>query len=427
MTHAEPSGRSDVGRRGKARPVRSGPGADAGTLTLADRVLSQPGAGPPSARALLVAGGRVLGWPGADHVVIGDGRVVHIGRHPAPHDPMATLDASGLLIAPGFIDTQVNGAVSVDLTTDPERLGEVAGALPRYGVTSFVPTVITAGRDAPGRMLAVLAGYRAAAGSARPLGVHLEGPMLSPARRGVHPAGLLRLPSPGVIEGWSRAAGVALVTLAPELPGGIETVRRLVERGVTVAAGHTDATTDEIVAGIDAGVTHLTHMFNAMRPMHHRDPGPVGVALGYGGLTAGLIVDGHHLHPRTVAAAWCAMGRRINLVSDATALLGAADGRAVVGGVPVTRRAGAARTDDGVLAGSDTPIDQALRNLVAWTDCSVADAIATVTSSAAALLRRPDVGHLVPGGDADLVLLDDHLEVVATVIAGVIAYDRRRP
>ena len=159
-----------------------------------------------------------------------------------------------------------------------------------------------------------------------------------------------------------------------------------------------------------------------MRPMHHREPGPVGVALGHGGLTAGLIADGHHLHPRTVAAAWSAMGRRLNLVSDATALLGASGDRAVLGGVPVLRQGGAARTPDGALAGSDTPLDQALRNLVAWTGCPVDDAIATVTSTAAGVIGRADVGRLTPGGPADLVLLDEHLEVAATIVAGVIAY-----
>ena len=194
---------------------------------------------PVPAGSLLIAGGRVLGWPDAGHVVVRGGRIAHIGGGPVPSGPTTTLDASGLLIAPGFVDTQVNGAVSVDLTTQPERLGEVAAALPRYGITAFVPTVITAEPDGPGRMLAAWAGFRPPAGSARPLGVHLEGPLLNPARRGIHPARRLRLPSPGIVEGWSPAAGVVLVTLAPELPGGLDTVRLLVERGVTVAAGHT--------------------------------------------------------------------------------------------------------------------------------------------------------------------------------------------
>ena len=166
--------------------------------------------GPLAAGSLLIAGGRVLGWPGADQVILRGGRVVHIGSGPRPTEPAATLDASGLLVAPGFIDTQVNGAVSVDLTTQPERLGEVAAALPRFGVTAFVPTVITAGPDGPARMLAVWAGFRPPAGSARPLGVHLEGPMLNPARR-VSTPHLLRLPSAsgrrGVVTGHRRGAG----------------------------------------------------------------------------------------------------------------------------------------------------------------------------------------------------------------------------
>jgi N-acetylglucosamine-6-phosphate deacetylase len=364
---------------------------------------------------LVVAGGRLVG---REHIVSADlvvrrGRIDAVGADLSRPAAAPVLDASNLLVAPGFIDTQVNGAVGINLTADPDRLADVAAALPRYGVTSFLPTVISSAADVATRLLDTLGAGELGGRGATPLGAHFEGPMLNPARRGAHPTRYLRTPSPDLIEGWSRQDGVAMVTLAPELPGALDAVRLLVARGVVVAAGHTDATTDEVLEALDAGVSHLTHLFNAMRPLHHREPGPIGVALGHPTLTAGLIADGVHLHPRTVAAAWAAMGRRLNLVSDAVAVLGSGK----IGGLV---------NDEGVLAGSATPLDQSFRNLVTWTGCTIPDAVATVTSTPADLLGRADKGRLSAGADADLVLLDSDLAVVATVIAGVVVHDVRR-
>ncbi len=362
---------------------------------------------------LIIAGGRVVGPYGVTpaDVMVGGGRIRAVGAGLRRPDPIEVLDASDLLVAPGYIDTQINGAAGVDLTREPERVGDVALALPRYGVTSFLPTVTSAPSGVADRLLDAVTGHRRGGGEAEPLGAHFEGPMLNPARRGAHPAARLRRPSLDLVEGWSRARGLAMVTIAPELPNALEVIGRLAERGVVVAAGHTDAATDVLLRSLDAGVTHLTHLFNAMRPLHHRDPGPVGVALGHAWLTAGLIADGVHLHPLTVAAAWSAMGRRINLVTDALAVLGTQDAD---GEVP--------RTAEGILAGSNLSLDQAVRNLVAWTRCPVADAIATVTSTPAGLLGRPHKGRIAEGADADLVLLDRGLRVVATVVGGSLAY-----
>lgn len=379
-------------------------------------------------RDLSVIGGRVVGEQDVTQartdVVVVDGRIAAVGAS-GPRAGSAVLDASDLIVAPGFIDTQINGALTIDLTAEPERVAEVAAALPRYGVTGFLPTIISSTPDVPVRLLEALAGYQPAEGASRPLGAHIEGPMLNPRRRGAHPPELLRPPADDLVAGWSREAGVAMVTLAPELPYALEITRALAAAGVVVAAGHTDATTDEAVAGLQAGVSHVTHLFNAMRPMHHREPGPIGVAMGHHSLTAGLIVDGVHLHPRTVAAVWAAMGRRINLVTDAVAGLGCSPGPMVLGGMAVTRGGGGVLNEDGILVGSNLSLDQAVRNLVAWTGCSVPDAIATVTSTPAAVLGRPGQGRVVEGGDADLVLLDDDLNVVATVVAGALAYDSR--
>jgi hypothetical protein len=237
------------------------------------------------------------------------------------------LDATGLVVAPGFIDLQCNGALGVDLTSEPDRLGDIAAGLPRWGVTAWLPTVVT---SPPAERLAVLRAFRdrrdveSGPVGATPLGLHLEGPFLAPARRGAHDLHLLTAPSLTLVddEGWSRAAGVALVTLAPELPGALDVVRALVDRGVVVAAGHSSATASEARAALDAGVTGVTHLFNAMGGLHHREPGLAGVALTDPRPHVWLIADGVHVDPAVVALAAGALGDRTVLVTDAVAALG---------------------------------------------------------------------------------------------------------
>ena len=251
------------------------------------------------------------------------------------------LDLDGAVVVPGFVDLQINGGHGIDLAAEPERLGELAALLPRYGVTAFCPTIVS---SPPGIVERALAAWRdwtgggEAPGHAVPLGLHLEGPMLSPRRRGAHAERHLRLPSPDVIDGWSPAAGVALVTLAPELPGALDVVATLVERGVVVAAGHTDASSAEMEAAVAAGVTMVTHLYNAMRPFDHRDPGPVGAALAGAVPVAGLIADGVHVDPVAVAAAWRALGPGwLALVTDAASGLGRGRAR---GRAPARRHPG---------------------------------------------------------------------------------------
>jgi N-acetylglucosamine-6-phosphate deacetylase len=370
-----------------------------------------------------IAAGRVLGphgWTVAD-LAIEAGRVADIGSLDAVGE---VIDAAGLLVAPGFVDLQLNGAHGLDLTTDPATLWEVAAHLPRYGVTAFLPTVITAPLATYDRAIEVLRqGPPAGWLGARPLGWHFEGPMLNPSRRGAHPPHLLQGVSRDVYGGWSRRNGVRLVTLAPELAGGPEAVRALRAMGVVVSAGHTNATTAEVAEAVDAGVAYLTHLFNAMAPLAHREPGPIGTALAGGDLVCGLIADGVHVHPLAVAAAWRALGpERLNLVTDAVSVLGMPDGRYRLGALEVSVGADGVHTDSGTLAGSNLSLDQAVRNLLAFTGCTAAEAIATVTSTPSRLLGRPDQGRLQPGADADLVLLTPDLHVVTTIVGGVVAH-----
>jgi len=344
------------------------------------------------------------------------------------------LDAAGLLVVPGFVDIQCNGAVGVDITADPERLWEVAAALPRWGVTSWLPTVVTAPLAIRARALAALhagppRGWDGVRPFAVPLGLHFEGPFLAPERRGAHPAEHLRAPDPSLVadEGWSRRSGVALVTLAPELPRAPDVVRELVAAGVVVSAGHSSASAAEATAAIDAGVTAVTHLFNAMGPLHHRDPGLAGVALSDERVRVGAIADGIHLHPATVALAARALGDRLCLVTDAVAALGMPAGRVPLGVLEAFATDDGVRLVDGTLAGSDLSLDRAVRNLMAFAGVSLPAAVAAVTAAPAALLDIGDRGVVRPGAVADLALLDTGGGVVATVVGGRVAFDRRTP
>ena len=317
---------------------------------------------------------------------------------------------------PGLVDLQVNGAAGHDLTASPDRLWDVAAALPAYGVTAFVPTVITADPAVPAEALAVLrAGPPLGWVGAVPLGLHVEGPMLAPARKGAHPGPWLRDPSVELVAGWSAEAGVVMVTLAPELPDALAVIKELVSRGVVVSVGHTEATAAQVAAAVDAGARCVTHLGNAMPPMRSREPGPVGVALGGSDLVAGLIVDGHHLDPLFVRAAWRALAPdRFLLVSDTTAALGRPDGASVLGDQSIVVADGTVRLADGTLAGSAASLLDGLRTLVRTVGVPVEEAAVACTATPLRLLgvSRPN----------DLTVLTRDLELVATVVDGVLVH-----
>ncbi|MGB9347889.1 MAG: N-acetylglucosamine-6-phosphate deacetylase [Ilumatobacteraceae bacterium] len=361
-------------------------------------------------------------------IVVDGGWIVEVGDAPVT-GRVDTVDCAGLVIAPGYIDLQCNGAVGVDLTTEPDRVGEVGGALPRFGVTAFLPTVITC--PAAGRVaaLAALGGSRPSIGdgAALPLGLHLEGPALSPRRLGAHPPALVvgadQL-APEVTD-WVDSGCVAMVTLAPELDGAMELIEQLAAGGVTVAAGHTTMTPAVLAAAKRAGLRYVTHLFNAMEHFDHRAPGPVGATLADDDVVAGLICDGVHVDPVAVKMAWNALGpSRTSLVSDAVAALGEPYGTLRLGGVEVIHDETGVRLVDGTLAGSSLALDQAVRNLLSFTGCTLADALATVTSVPSDVLGLTDRGRLEVGARADLVLLDHDANLLATIIGGEVVHGR---
>jgi N-acetylglucosamine-6-phosphate deacetylase len=342
------------------------------------------------------------------------------------------LDATGLVVAPGLIDLQVNGAGGADVTAEPERLAEVGAELVRHGVTAYLPTVITSSLEARSAALHALAGEAGVVDRAVPLGLHIEGPMIAPGRRGAHPERWLRMPSLDLVAGWSRDNGVVMVTIAPELPGALEVIAELCRRGVVVSVGHTAATARQVEAAVAAGATCVTHLYNAMPALTAREGGPVGATLGSATLTAGLIVDGIHLDPSSVRTAWQALGPdRFWCVSDTTAALGLGDGPTRLGDQDVMVADGTVRLADGTLAGSAASLAYCVRTLLATTGCTLAEALATATTTPARLVGDKARGLLTAGARGDLVLLDHdpatgRLDVVATVVAGNVAFDAPR-
>ena len=264
---------------------------------------------------------------------------------------------------------------------------------------------------------------RHAASGATALGLHLEGPLLSPVRAGAHPRAAIAAADIAALSSVLARDAVRLVTLAPERPGAFDWIRRLREAGVVVSLGHTDASYDELRRGIDAGATLVTHLYNAMSPFHHREPGAVGAALDDDRVAVGIIADGVHCHAAAVRLALRAKGPRgVVLVTDAMAAAGLGPGTYPLGGIEVIVDATSARLADGTLAGSILTMDRALRELVGMTGASVADALRMASEVPARILGLATKGRIAVGCDADLVLLDRSLEVVATVVGGRVAY-----
>ncbi|MDX1615594.1 MAG: N-acetylglucosamine-6-phosphate deacetylase [Candidatus Promineifilaceae bacterium] len=360
-------------------------------------------------------------------VLVDEGRISHVGQRDSVTVPpqAEVIDSRGALVAPGLIDLQLNGAFGHDFTSDPTAMWTAAAELPRYGVTAFLPAIISTKLDTvEGAQDVWLGGPPADFRGAQPLGLHLEGPYLNPEYRGAHRRAHLRLPNLDDLVHWSPATGVRLVTLAPELPRMQWLISLLAERGILVGAGHSAATFEEARQGFDAGVRYVPHLFNAMSGLHQRRPGLVGAALADERVSIGLIADGVHVHPAVVKLIWqLTYDGRLNLVSDATAGLGMPPGSYRLGDQPVTVEGGRVERADGTLAGTVLRLDQALRNLQQYTGCALTDALAAVTATPARLLGLGrHKGQVRPGFDADLVLLNADLQPTLTMVAGEIVY-----
>jgi N-acetylglucosamine-6-phosphate deacetylase len=316
---------------------------------------------------------------------------------------------------PGFVDLHIHGFAGVDFAaTDAAAYRRAGEALLAIGVTAFQPSFITAPEE---ELVASLREVPTGTVGARVLGCHLEGPFISPARLGMHPAAARRDPDRALLERLVAAGPVTHVTLAPELAGALGLIDILVARGVVVACGHTDATAAEAHAAFDRGATHVTHLFNAMRPFAHRDPGIAGAALARDDVTVELILDGNHVADEAAGVARRAAAGRIALVTDALAAAGVGDGRWHLGAVEVEVRDGVARTAEGVLAGSVLTMPEAIRNLMG-VGATFEQAVDAATRVPARVARGAEIGALAPGAPADVVVLDDHLEILRVLVGG---------
>lgn len=309
------------------------------------------------------------------------------------------------VIAPGLVDLQVNGGAGAQVTDGHGALDRLEAALVARGITSYLPTLISAPDDVLARAVPELA-ERAADPASPAVGVHLEGPFLSPAHAGVHRAEWLRVPAGGPLPPAYASAAVRLVTIAPELEGALELVRALRARGTVVSLGHSSADAATARAGFDAGASLVTHVFDAMAPMQHRAPGLAGAALVHPSARIGIIADGRHVDPIMLELVRRAAGPRVVLVSDASPAAGAPPGRYAMGDIPIESSAdGAARTADGVLGGSAILLDEAVRGWAALTNATLAEAIAAAADAPTAAIGLP--APLTEGAPADLVCVDD--------------------
>jgi N-acetylglucosamine-6-phosphate deacetylase len=340
-------------------------------------------------------------------VAVEDGRVVDVGLAPA---------RGGRIAVPGFVDIQINGYGGVDfLAASSEEYERVGEALLCAGVTAYQPTLITSSETA-----IVEALQEIPYGRQRPqvLGAHLEGPFLSPERPGTHPLEHLRDPDVALLDRLLEAGRVTEVTLAPELDGAEELIARLRSRGIVVSAGHTNATAAAAHRTFDLGVSGIAHVFNAMAPLRSRDPGIAGVALTRPDVVVKVIVDGHHLADETVAIVWACAGGRTALITDAVAAAGAGNGRYRLGDVAIEAADGVApMREDGTLAGTALTMIDAVRNLHAL-GVPLEEAVDAATAVPARFLGRSDVGVLEPGAPADVLVLDDRLEIQTVLCAG---------
>ena len=341
-------------------------------------------------------------------VEIKDGMVAAIGITPA---------GPGGIAVPGFVDMQVNGFAGVDFTTaTTEDYAAAGAAMLATGVVAYQPTLITLPSHDTTAALRTLAEIPPDTAGPRIIGMHLEGPFLSPIRSGAHDQNSMVDPDPDVVEALLGAGPVSMVTLAPERPGALGVIDLLVANDVSVACGHSDATAAEAHAAFDRGATTVTHLFNAQRPMTHRDPGIAGAALSRDDVTVSIIVDGHHLADETVRLAFAAPAA-VALITDAISATGQPNGTYPLGNRSVTVEAGAARLEDGTLAGSVLTMDAAVRNVVD-TGVALPNAIAAATAVPARAVNRTDLGNLAVGSAADVVVLSDDLFVERTIIAG---------
>ncbi len=357
-------------------------------------------------------------------LVVENGVIQAIAAGITPGANDTVIDAVGQTIIPGLVDVHVHGGDGHDtMDATPAALHGMARFFARHGVTGYYPTTMTDTPQAIQRALENAAACPQPSDGAQHLGVHIEGPYLSKHYPGAQPPTHFRPPQPVEYAAWMQTGVVRLITVAPEVEGALPMIEALAAQGVEFAAGHTNATFDEVGQGVARGLRQVTHTFNGMRPLHHREPGILGAALTDDRLYAQIIADGVHSHPAMVKLLFRAKGAgRVLLITDAMSAAGLPDGDYKLGAQAVTVQEGIARIPEGNLAGSTLTLDRAVQNVIAWTGLTLAEVLPAATSTPAAAMNLTRKGRLAPGMDADIVLLDAQHQVSLTMIAGRVVY-----
>jgi len=359
-------------------------------------------------------------------ILIENGIITQIGQINTFTDCI-TLDAQGRIAAPGFIDIHIQGAGGADvLDATPEALKAISQTCARFGATSFLATTVfkpeqknqhlTVSADHVGQDL----------GGANLLGIHLEGPFISIRKKGMIQPNCICPASMQVLDEILDITNgqLKMMTIAPELPDCDQIIKRLIDSSVIASFGHSSATYEQTIDGFNAGVSHITHLFNAMPSLHHRAPGPLAAIFQTKHITAQLIPDGVHIHPAVVKLAYETLGPdRIIPITDGMQALGLGDGKFIYNDIEYESKNGAARYEDGTLIGTALGLSQLLERLTSFTGCPFETAIKTVTQKTAELLGIEEKkGSIAPGKDADLVLLDHKYSVYTTIVAGKVVY-----
>ncbi len=365
----------------------------------------------------------------ATSILIEDGTISKIGQIDSSAGCDKTLDAQDRIIAPGFIDIHIQGAGGADiLDATPEALRAVSQTCARFGTTSFLATTVFKPNQ-ENRHLALAAQHAGHdLGGANLLGIHLEGPFISPQKKGMILPECLCPPSLEMLEKIQQITNgrLRMMTIAPELPGNLQIIEHLVDSNTIASFGHSNATYEQTLDGFNAGISHATHLFNTMPSIHHRSPGPLVAIFETKNVTAQLITDGVHIHPSVVRLAFEILGpNRTIPITDGMQAIGLAEGKYIYNGIEYESKNGTARYKDGTLIGTALGLSQLLEKLIAFTDCPLEVAIKTVTENPARLLGLEDKkGTIAPGKDADLVLLDDDRSVHTTIVAGKIVFQK---
>jgi N-acetylglucosamine-6-phosphate deacetylase len=362
-------------------------------------------------------------WPEGT-VLIEGSSIAKVSRKPLNADEVH--EYPGCFVAPGFVDLQVNGSFGVDVASEPGRVPELSKKLLATGTTSYLPTLISSPLTLYRETLPILArlAREGMPGGAELLGVHLEGPFINVDKKGAHPAEHVVSPEVGLLHELLDLGPVRMLTLALELEGAAELARTAARRGVVVCAGHSNATFELAYRAFEGEVAGVTHLFNAMSPLHHREPGLPGAAFAHPRVACSIIADSWHVHPEVVALAFRALGPdRLYLVTDAIAATGMEPGEYPLATRRVYLEEGVPKLEDGTLAGSILTMDDVLRNVLAFTGCTVPEAIRMATATPASLVgvggRK---GRLASGYDADVTVLRQELSVEAVYKDGSRVY-----